>query len=378
MKHVQEHFARDASDTSAACHTSSAHETNNASNANADVTRRDITPVSQRRICRVLGQPRSTQRYASTMAPEQREREARLVRRMHELARQHPRRGYRMMSGMLRLEGWFGKLGERVNVKRVYRLWKQEGFKVPGKQHKRRRLGHSANGIMRHRATHKNHVWCVDFIHDRDDHGRPLKWLSVVDEFTRECVLLEVERGMTSDDVVNLLIDAFKHRGVPMHIRSDNGGEFIAHAIQRLARITGIEMLYIAPASPWENGFAESFHSRLRDELLNAEVFDGVQDAKTLASRWQHEYNHRRPHSSLNYLPPALYAAMLAEKTTTPCATAATTNATRIAADTNTSPDTPPRDVERGDAAPLPSQTLPSTPQSITQNPYPILNTRLS
>jgi len=137
-------------------------------------------------------------------------------------------------------------------------------------------------------------------------------YLSVVDEFTRECVLLEVERGMTSEDVVDLLIGAFGARGVPEHIRSDNGGEFIARAITRLAMITGVEMRYIAPGSPWENGYAESFHGRLRDELLNAEVFDGLLDAKTLAARWRHEYNHRRPHSSLKYLPPVTFAATLA------------------------------------------------------------------
>ena len=137
-------------------------------------------------------------------------------------------------------------------------------------------------------------------------------WLSVVDEFTRECVLLEAERGITSQDVVDLLIEAFKTRGVPVHIRSDNGGEFIAHAIVRLAEITGVEMLYIAPGSPWENGYAESFHGRLRDELLNAEVFDGLHDAKALAAKWRQEYNHRRPHSSLKYLPPAVFAATLA------------------------------------------------------------------
>lgn len=253
----------------------------------------------QRRVCRVLGQPRSTQRYSAVP----RDGDEHLVRRLHELVREHPRRGYRMMSGMLRLDGW------RVNVKRVYRLWKQEGFKVPGKQHKRRRFGQSENGIVRRRAQHKDHVWCVDFIHDRDEHDRPLKWLSVVDEHTRECVLLEVERGMTSAGVVDLLIKAFQELGVPRHIRSDNGGEFIARAITRLATITGIEMLYIAPGSPWENGYAESFHSRLRDELLNAEVFGGVHDAKALARKWREEYNQRRPHSSLGYLPPALYAA---------------------------------------------------------------------
>lgn len=256
----------------------------------------------ERRVCRVLDQPRSTQRY--TAVP--RDGDEHLIRRLHELVREHPRRGYRMMCGMLRLDGW------RINVKRVHRLWKQEGFRVAGNQHKRRRLGHSANGIARRRAERKDHVWAVDFIHDRDDRDRPLKWLSVVDEFTRECVRLDVERGMTSDNVVDLLIEAFKVRGVPTHIRSDNGGEFIAKAITRLATITGVEMLYIAPGSPWENGYAESFHGRLRDELLNAEVFDGLSDAQTLAAKWRHEYNHRRPHSSLKYLPPAAFAATLA------------------------------------------------------------------
>lgn len=296
--------------------------------------------VSQRRICRVLGQARATQRYVAVP----RDGDEHLVRRLHELVQQHPRRGYRMMCGMLKLDGW------RVNVKRVHRLWKREGFKVLRKQRKKRRLGNSSNGVVQLRATHRNHVWSVDFIHDRDDRDRPLKWLSCVDEFTRECVLLEVARGMTSDDVVDHLIAAFKQRGVPQHIRSDNGPEFIAHAITRLATITGITMLYIEPGSPWENGYAESFHSRLRDELLNAEVFDGVQDARALAAKWRHEYNHRRPHSSLKYLPPAVFAAGLQvsapmqtmqqiEQTNTHCA-----------------------ELERRDAAPLPSQTRPSPP----------------
>lgn len=256
----------------------------------------------ERRVCRVLGQARSTQRYEAVV----RDADARLVQRMHELVRQHPRRGYRMVWGMLRLEGW------RVNRKRVHRLWRREGFKVPRKQHKKRRLGSSENGIVRRRPEHKDHVWCVDFIHDRDERDRPLKWLSVVDEFTRECVALEVERGIGAEDVVETLTDLFMIRGVPKHIRSDNGGEFIAAAIRRVAEITGMEMLYIAPASPWENGYAESFHSRLRDELLNAEVFADVREAKALAAAWRNEYNHRRPHSSLKYLPPAQFAATLA------------------------------------------------------------------
>ena len=145
---------------------------------------RAILHQSERRVCRVLGQARSTQRYRAIP----RDGEEALVKRMHELVRRHPRRGYRMVCGTLRLEGW------RVNVKRVYRLWKREGFKVPVTQHKKRRLGSSANGILRRRAEGQDHVWCVDFIHDRDERNRPLKWLSVVDEYTRECLALEVER----------------------------------------------------------------------------------------------------------------------------------------------------------------------------------------
>ncbi len=167
--------------------------------------------ASERRVCRVLSQPRSTQRYV--FVP--RDGDEHLIRRMHDLVRRHPRRGYRMVWGMLRLEGW------RVNRKRVHRLWRQEGLKVPSKRHKRTRLGDSRNGILRRRAEHRDHVWAVDFIHDTDARGRPLKWLSVVDEFTRECVKLEVGRSMTARGVAEVLIDLFTTRGVPVHIRSD-------------------------------------------------------------------------------------------------------------------------------------------------------------
>lgn len=257
---------------------------------------------SERRVCRVLGQSRSTQRYRAVV----RDGEAALVKRMHELVRAHPRRGYRLIWGMLRLEGW------RVNRKRVHRLWRREGFRVAGKQHKRRRLGHSGNGILRRRAEHKDHVWCVDFIHDRDERDRPLKWLSVVDEFTRECLALEVERSIPAAGVVEVLTELFLIRGVPRHVRSDNGPEFVASALRRLASVTGIENLYIEPGAPWENGYAESFHSRVRDELLNAELFADVRGAKALAASWRNEYNHRRPHSSLGYVPPAAFASTLA------------------------------------------------------------------
>lgn len=259
--------------------------------------------VSQRRACRALDQPRSTQRYRPRVPDD----EPLLLAAMHTLVRGHPRYGYRMIWARLRLEGW------RVNRKRVYRLWKREGLKVPQRQCKKRRLGQSANGCVRRSAESKDDVWAWDFIHDRDEHGRPLKWLSLVDEYTRECLLLEVERSMKAVDVVELISEVMLIRGVPNHIRSDNGPEFIASAIRRYLGAAGVTTLYIEPGSPWENGYAESFHSRLRDELLNAELFAGLRDAKALAANWKNEYNHRRPHSSLGYQPPATYAASLAD-----------------------------------------------------------------
>jgi transposase InsO family protein len=200
-----------------------------------------------------------------------------------------------------------------VNRKRVHRLWKKEGLKVPQKQHKRRRLGSSDNGIVRRRALHKEHVWAWDFIHDRTEDGRALKWLSIVDEFTRECLALEVRRSFTSGDVIDVLRELFAIRGAPMHIRSDNGPEFIARAIGSWLESAQVQTLYIEPGAPWENGYAESFHGRLRDELLEAELFTCLAEAKMLSVQWRLEYNHRRPHSSLGYRTPASFAASLAE-----------------------------------------------------------------
>jgi len=163
-----------------------------------------------------------------------------------------------------------------VNRKRVWRLWKREGFKVPQKQGKKRRLGCSANGIVRHRPLHKDHVWAWDFIHDRDQRNRPLKWFTLIDEYTRECLALEVERSMTSLDVIDVLAQVLLIRGAPGHIRSDNGPEFIACAMRKYLETAGVGTLYIEPGAPWENGYAESFHGRLRDELLNAEDFADI------------------------------------------------------------------------------------------------------
>jgi len=264
---------------------------------------RELAGASERRACRVVGQPRSTQRYPRK-APTEAER--RLVGRMLELVGQHPRYGYRRVWALLRGEGW------AVNRKKVYRLWRKEGLKVPVKQHKKRRLGVSANGIMRRRAQGINDVWCWDFIHDRDERGGSLKWLSIVDEYTRECLALEVGRSLTSTHVIDVLVELFRIRGLPRHVRSDNGPEFIAGALRRWLEKAQVGPLYIAPGSPWENGYAESFHGRLRDELLDRELFSGVAEARWLATRWRLEYNHRRPHSSLGYRTPAQYAATLA------------------------------------------------------------------
>jgi transposase InsO family protein len=219
------------------------------------------------------------------------------------LVRAQPRYGYRRIWALLKREGW------TVNRKRVYRLWRREGLKVPQKARKKRHLGHSANGCARRRAEHPDHVWAWDFIFDRTTRGRPLKWLSIVDEYTRECLALVVARNLTAEDVLDVVAELFVVRGVAGYLRSDNGPEFIAQALRRWLEWTHAQTLYIAPGAPWENGYAESFHSRLRDELLNVEEFANLAEARILAERWQSEYNHRRPHSALGYRTPAEFAA---------------------------------------------------------------------
>jgi putative transposase len=260
---------------------------------------RSTFQVSERRACRVLGQPRSTQRQR----PTGKEAEGRLVARMLELVQDHPRFGYRRIWALLRREGW------RVNRKRIYRLWRQQGLKVPRKRRKKRRLGHSGNGCARRRPRRRNHVWAWDFIHDRTSDGRPLKWLTLVDEYTRECLALEVGRGMTARGVIAVLAQVIGERGAPEHMRSDNGPEFIAKAIRAWLERSGVETLYIEPAAPWENGYAESFNSKLRDELLEAEVFTSLLEARVLGKQWKEDYNTARPHSALGYRTPAEFAA---------------------------------------------------------------------
>jgi len=263
------------------------------------VTLQEEFTVSERRACRVLDQPRTSQRYE----PKPRDDEAALVKRMLELVRRRPRFGYRRIAWLLRQEGW------RASATRIYRLWRREGLKVPQKKRKRRRLGTSENSCDRRRAEHQNHVWTWDFVFDHTTSGSTLKWLSIVDEYTRECLALKVDRGITSEDVIDTLAELFAMRGVPEHIRSDNGPEFIALAIQRWLAQVDVQTLYIEPGSPWENGYAESFHSRLRDEFLALEEFENLPAARKLTTAWKEDYNHHRPHSSLGYLAPADFAA---------------------------------------------------------------------
>ena len=255
--------------------------------------------VSERRACRVIEQPRTSQRYQARPRDDERA----LVKRMLELVRQRPRFGYRRIAALLRKEFW------RASATRIYRLWRREGLKVPQKKRKRRRLGKTENGCHRRRAEHKDHVWCWDFVFDHTTSGSTLKWLSIVDEYTRECLALKVDRSITSEDVIDTLAELFAMRGVPRHIRSDNGPEFIARAIQRWTNQLSIEALYVEPGSPWENGYAESFHSRLRDEFLAVEVFESLAAARKLTATWRNDYNHYRPHGSLGYVTPVEFAA---------------------------------------------------------------------
>lgn len=254
---------------------------------------------SERFSCNTVHQARSTQRYE----PQKRSQEEALLARMLELSGKRPRYGYRRIWSLLRREGF------KVNRKRVHRLWRLNGLKVPQRRRKKRALGQGSNGCAVRKAEHINHTWAWDFIHDRTANGRSLKWISVVDEYTRECLALEVGRSLKAVDVIEAISECMKRRGAPKHIRSDNGPEFISKAIRRWLERAKVETLYVEPGSPWQNGYAESFHARLRDELLEQEMFGSIEEAKLLSRRWSWEYNHERPHSALGYRTPAEYAA---------------------------------------------------------------------
>jgi len=258
--------------------------------------------ISERRVCRALSQPRSTQRYIPTNPDTDRQ----LIAEMRRLVESLPRYGSERVHQLLVGTNW------RVNFKRVHRLWKQEHLQVPQKQHKRRRLpGTSANSCIRYRATHRNHVWSYDFLTDRTEDGKQLKLWVVIDEFTRECLAVEAARSFTARDVKLTLQYLFAVRGSPQHIRSDNGPQFVAKEIQRWLGQASVRTLYIKKASPWENGYVESFNGKLRDELLDRELFLGLDEARYVLDQWRNNYNHRRPHSGIGWQTPAAYAATL-------------------------------------------------------------------
>jgi transposase InsO family protein len=251
--------------------------------------------VSERFACKVLGQHRSTQRKKPCGRADEEALTADIIR----LASRYGRYGYRRITAMLRSEGW------TVNAKRVERIWRREGLKVPQKQPKKGRLWLNDGSCIRLRPEHPNHVWSYDFVEGRTHDGRKFRMLNIIDEFTRECLAIRIDRKLNSTDVIDVLSDLFILRGVPGHVRSDNGPEFIAKAVREWIVAAGAKTAFIEPGSPWENGYCESFNSKLRDELLNGEIFYSLAEAKVIIEAWRRYYNTERPHSSLGYKPPA-------------------------------------------------------------------------
>ncbi len=251
--------------------------------------------VSERRVCRVIDQPRSTQRDNPVVRDDEECLRVEIIR----LASKYGRYGYRRITALLKREGF------RVNHKRVERIWREESLKVPKKQPKRGRLWLNDGSCVRLRPTHRNHVWSYDFVADRTHDGRSIKMLTVIDEYSRECLAIVVERRLQSDDVLSCITELFVKHGPPEHIRSDNGSEFTARVVHQWIKRLGVQTLFIEPGSPWENGYNKSFNGKFRDELLNGEIFYTLKEAQVLIEEWRLEYNTFRPHSSLKYRPPA-------------------------------------------------------------------------
>jgi putative transposase len=251
--------------------------------------------VSERRVCGVIGQPRATQRYQATEPDD----EVGLTAAIIGYATRYGRYGYRRILALLRRDGWL------VNHKRIERIWRQEGLKVPQKQPKRGRLWLTDGSCVRLQPCWPNHVWSYDFVMTRTHDGKAFRMLTIIDEFTRECLAIEVARHFDADAVLHRLTELFVSRRPPDYIRSDNGSEFTAKAVRDWLSRVGVRTLYIEPGSPWENGYNESFNGKLRDELLNGEIFYTLQEAQILIERWRREYNTVRPHSALGYRPPA-------------------------------------------------------------------------
>ena len=264
---------------------------------------RDRFKVSQRRACKTLRQPRATQRYLPNIQVDEKP----LTRRIIELASMFGRYGYRRITALLQEDGWW------VNHKRVERIWRREGLKVPKKQPKRGRLWINDGSCIRRRSESQNDVWAYDFVQGRTHDGRGFRMLTLIDEFTRECLSIDVARQLNSEDVLERLTWLMVTRGVPNHIRSDNGPEFTAKVVRKWLERVGVRTLFIEPGSPWENGYVESFNGKLADELLEREVFYTLHEAKVLIERWRILYNTIRPHSALGYRPPSPEAIFTAE-----------------------------------------------------------------
>ena len=257
--------------------------------------------MSERHACLLLGQPRGTQRYR----PTQGEDEDRLTQAIVTLASRYGRYGYRRITALLVHAGW------KVGKDRVERIWRREGLKVAKKQQPRGRLWLNDGACVRLRPLHPNHVWSYDFMSERTHDGRSVRILNLIDEYPRECLMIRAERRWSSARVIGALADVMVMKGVPEHIRSDNGPEFMAKDLRQWLADTGAKTLYIEPGSPWENGYCESFNSKLRDEFLNSESFYSMKELRVLAERWRRHYNTVRPHSSLGYRPPAPEAWMI-------------------------------------------------------------------
>ena len=242
-----------------------------------------------------MGQHRSVQRHQ----PQSQSDEAEITTAITSLALQYGRYGYRRITALLNDDGW------QVNHKRVERIWRREGLKVPRKQPKKKRLWLNDGSCVRKRPQYRNHVWAYDFVMDRTHNGKRFRMLTVIDEYTRECLAIKVSRKLNSTDVIDTLFDLFVSKGIPDYIRSDNGPEFTAEQVRTWLNNLKVSTLFIEPGSPWENGYNESFNGKLRDELLNGEIFYTLKEAQILIEQWRNHYNTVRPHSALNYRPPA-------------------------------------------------------------------------
>lgn len=259
--------------------------------------------ISERVACRVVGQPRATHRYH----PTRRADEDALTGAIIELASEYGRYGYRRIWALLRAQGW------TVGHDRVERIWRREGLKVPKKQRPRGRLWLNDGSCVRLRPERPNHVWSYDFVTAQTHDGRPIRMMTLIDEFTRECLAIQVARRQSGVTVIETLADAMLLRGIPQHIRSDNGPEMTAKIVRSWLARVGAKTLYIEPGSPWENGYNESYNGKLRDELLNGEIFYSLKEAQIVIGRWRNHYNTQRPHSSLGYRPPAPQTILTAQ-----------------------------------------------------------------